>query len=98
MEPATLSLIRAVRVNLKLAINESLSSNQTELVSSYLQIIIMAEGDKWVLEQTNSVALAIKTPGKEGKPVKTARQAVHKFATRELRSLEKAATVASVEE
>ena len=97
LAPATLSLIRAVRANLKLAINESLTTNQTELVSSYLQIIIMSEGEKWIASQTQNVALAIRA-GKEAKPVATARAAVTSFATRELRSLEKGAAVASVEE
>lgn len=86
-----------MRANLKLAINESLTTNQTELVSSYLQIIIMSEGEKWIASQTQNVALAIRA-GKEAKPVATARAAVTSFATRELRSLEKGAAVASVEE
>merc|ERR1712093_255152 len=96
--PQMQSLIRAVRANLKLAINESLTSNQTELISSYLQIIIMSEGEKWILEQTQNVALALRLPGKEGKPVQTAMNAVKNFATRELRTLEKGNAVASVED
>jgi len=90
---------------LKLAINESLTNNQTELISSYLQIIIMAEGDRWVKEQTQNLALILKmksgvkgSAGDEEKPVQWARDAVKNFATRELRQLEKGNAVASVEE
>lgn len=98
MTPQLQSTIRAVRANLKLAINESLTTNQTELVSSYLQIIIMSEGEKWIREQTQNVALALRMPAKEGRPVHTARDAVKTFATRELRTLDKGNAVASVEE
>lgn len=95
--PELQALIRGVRTNLKLAINESISSNQTELVSSYLQIIIMSEGEKWIINQTQSVALAIRA-GKTARPVQTAKSAVQAFATRELKMLEKANAVASVDE
>ena len=91
------SQIRAVRANFKLAINESLTTNQTELVSSYLQIIIMSEGEKWIRDQTQNVSLAIRA-GKSARPVATARNAVRNFATRELRQSEKGNAVASVEE
>lgn len=108
--PSTLSLLRAVRANLKLAINESLTNNQTELISSYLQLIIMSEGEKWVKLSTQNVVSAMKAnsrrqgtagsgaEGEEDRPVKVARKTVVAFATRELRSLEKGSEVASVEE
>lgn len=82
---------------MKLAINESISTNQTELISSYLQIIIMSEGEKWIKDQTQNVSLALRA-GKSARPVNTARKAVTNFATRELRQLEKGNAVASVEE
>jgi hypothetical protein len=99
VDPKMSSLIRAVRANLKLAINASLSANQTDLISSYLQIIIMSEGEKWIRDQTQNVALAIKA-GKSTRPVYTARTAVTNFATKELRQLEKVKgnALASVEE
>ena len=97
LTPDLQSQIRAVRANLKLAINESITSNQTELISSYLQIIIMSEGEKWIRDQTQNVSLAIRA-GKSARPVDTARNAVRNFATRELRQLEKGNAVASVEE
>lgn len=90
-------LIRAVRANLKLAIDASLNTNQTDLISSYLQIIIMSEGEKWIWDQTQNVALALRA-GKSARPVKTARNAVTNFATRQLRQLDKGNALASVEE
>ena len=97
LTPQLQSLIRSVRTNLKLAINESLTTNQTELISSYLQIIIMSEGEKWIVNSTHSVALAVRT-GRSARPVSTARAAVQAFATRELKTVEKGSAVASVEE
>ncbi|KAK9895650.1 hypothetical protein P389DRAFT_67222 [Cystobasidium minutum MCA 4210] len=90
-------LIRAVRANLKLAIDASLNTNQTDLISSYLQIIIMSEGEKWIWDQTQNVALALRA-GKSARPVKTARTAVTNFATKQLRQLDKGNALASVED
>lgn len=95
--PQMNGLIRAVRANLKLAIDASLNTNQTDLISSYLQIIIMSEGEKWIWDQTQNVALALRA-GKSARPVKTARTAVTNFATKQLRQLNKGNTLASVEE
>ena len=41
LEPATRSILRSIRANLKVAIQFGLSSSQTDLIASYLQVIIM---------------------------------------------------------
>ena len=96
-DKATQGLLRAVQANLKLAINYGLASNQTEMISSYLQVINMAQGDKWIRAQAQAVALALRA-GKKSRPVKTAGDAVLAFATSELRTVNKTASVASVED
>ena len=49
-DPATLAVLRKVRANLKLAIDHSLGREQTSLVASYIQILVMAEGQQWVTQ------------------------------------------------
>jgi hypothetical protein len=44
----------------------------------------MSEGDKWVLAQSASIALALRSDPGEGRPVETAEMAVRAFATKEL--------------
>jgi len=90
----TKSLLKALRVNLKLAIDYGLQQSQGDLIASFMQCLIMSEGDKWVWAQTSTVALALRA-GTEGKPVQAAEQAVRKFATKELG---KAASIAALED
>ncbi|KAF8529068.1 hypothetical protein BU17DRAFT_37260 [Hysterangium stoloniferum] len=90
----TKSLLKALRMNLKLAIDYGLQQSQGDLIASFMQCLIMSEGDKWVWAQTSTVALALRT-GTEGKPVQAAEQAVRKFATKELG---KAASIAALED
>jgi hypothetical protein len=71
-----------------------LQQSQGDLIASFMQCLIMSEGDKWVWSQVSTVALALRA-GTEGKPVQAAEQAVRKFATRELG---KAAAIAALED
>ncbi|CAL1702185.1 unnamed protein product [Somion occarium] len=82
-KPATKVLLKALRANLKLAIDFGLATQQSDLIASFLQTLIMSEGDKWVANQASSVGLALRA-GREGKPVHTAAAAVRSFATKEL--------------
>jgi hypothetical protein len=82
-------------INLKLAIDYGLQSSQSDLLASFLQTLIMSEGDKWVWSQITSVSLALRSNPGEGKPVEAAEMAVRAFATRELG---KAAAIAALED
>jgi len=90
----TKPLLKALRTNLKLAIDYGLQRAQSDLIASFLQTLIMSEGDRWVVGQSHNVALTLKA-GTEGKPVSTAEQAVRKFCTKELG---KAELIASLED
>lgn len=81
-------------VGLKLAINEGLAQSQNDLIASFMQTLVMSEGDKWVTAQASTVARALNS-GNEGKPVRVAGEAVRKFTTKELG---KAALIASLED
>lgn len=70
--------------NLKLAIDSSLLLDQPDLVASFLQTLVMSEGDRWLSNQIYLVSLALRSPVGEGKPVHVAGEAVRGFATREL--------------
>ncbi|KAF8517844.1 hypothetical protein JB92DRAFT_3142228 [Gautieria morchelliformis] len=93
-KPRTKTLLKALRVNLKLAIDYGLQQSQGDLIASFMQCLIMSEGDKWVWAQTSTVVLALRA-GTDGKPVQAAEQAVRKFATKELG---KATAIAALED
>ncbi|KAF9569020.1 hypothetical protein CPC08DRAFT_702140 [Agrocybe pediades] len=93
-KPQTQSYLKALRVGLKLAINEGLAKSQNELIASFMQTLIMSEGDKWVFAQVAVVARAL-AAGNAGKPVEVAGSSVRKFATKELG---KAELIASLED
>jgi hypothetical protein len=80
--------------NLRLAIDYGLQRSQSDLIASYLQTLVMSEGDKWVKNSVESVSLCFRA-GVEGKPVAAASRAVRGFATRELA---KAEAIAALED
>ncbi|KAJ3766366.1 hypothetical protein FB446DRAFT_758223 [Lentinula raphanica] len=92
--PQTKRLLKALRTNLKLAIDLGLAKSQSDLTASFMQTLIMSEGDKWIHTQVGNVVIALRA-GTAGEPVKTADAAVRKFATRELG---KAELIASLED
>ncbi|CCM05649.1 uncharacterized protein FIBRA_07879 [Fibroporia radiculosa] len=81
--PRTKMLLKALRINLRLAIDLGLQTSQSDLIASFLQTLIMSEGDKWVWAQVGNVAASLRA-GTAGKPVQTATEAVRSFATKEL--------------
>ncbi|KAF8627235.1 hypothetical protein AX15_004471 [Amanita polypyramis BW_CC] len=93
-KPQTKAILRALRVNLKLAIDFGLAKSQVELTASFMQTLIMSEGDKWVWEQAAAVSRALRADS-SGKPVQEAEATVRRFATRELG---KADLIASLED
>ncbi|KAJ8502434.1 hypothetical protein ONZ45_g11765 [Pleurotus djamor] len=82
-KPQTRVLLKALRANLKLAIDYGLAKSQSDLIASFMQTLVMSEGEKWVRDQTANVSLALRA-GTAGKPVNTASSAVRRFATKEL--------------
>lgn len=69
--------------NLKLAIDYGLHKQQEDLIASFMQTLIMSEGEGWVSDQTAAIAVSLRL-GPEGNPVATAETSIRKFATREL--------------
>ncbi|KAJ7904430.1 hypothetical protein B0H14DRAFT_2328319, partial [Mycena olivaceomarginata] len=93
-DPRTKMVLKALRTNLKLAIDYGLTKTQgSDLTASFLQTLIMSQGETWVLGQAANVGLALRA-GTEGHPVSTADAAVRKFATRELGKADLIATLA----
>ena len=85
---------RPLGVNLKIAIDYGLQKSQKDLMASFLQTLIMSEGDSWISLQTGDIAIALRM-GTEGQPVHNAAAAVRSFATR---NLGKADFIASLED
>ena len=79
---------------MKIAIDYGLQKSQKDLMASFLQTLIMSEGDSWIALQTGDIAVALRM-GTEGKPVHNADAAVRSFATK---SLGKADFIASLED
>lgn len=88
------SLLKALRMNLRLAIDYGLRMDQSDLIASLMQTLIMSEGDRWIQLQSQLVGIALRN-GPPGQPVETAESAIRNFATRELG---KAELIASLEE
>ncbi|EJD53821.1 hypothetical protein AURDEDRAFT_110562 [Auricularia subglabra TFB-10046 SS5] len=82
-QPRTRDLLKALRANLKLAIDFGLQMSQSDLVASFMQALVMSEGEKWVHHQVGLLAIALRAGG-ASKPVQTASEAVRAFATKEL--------------
>ncbi|KAI0723421.1 hypothetical protein C8Q76DRAFT_395056 [Earliella scabrosa] len=93
-KPETKKILKMLRVNLKIAIDYGLQKSQKDLMASFLQTLIMSEGDSWIALQTADVAVALRM-GTEGKPVHNAESAVRSFATK---NLGKADLIASLED
>lgn len=91
-KPRTKTLLKALRTNLKLAIDYGLSKSQSDLTASFMQTLIMSEGDKWVWAQVSTISRALKA-GTVGQPVKTADSVVRRFATKELGKADLIATL-----
>jgi hypothetical protein len=93
-KPSTQILLKALRTNLKLAIDNGVSSGP-DLIASFFQTLVMSEGEVWVWKTVESVTLALRCIPSEGQPVAAAEVAVRSFATRELG---KADLIASLED
>ncbi|KAI0352692.1 hypothetical protein OH77DRAFT_1497725 [Trametes cingulata] len=93
-KPETKKLLKMLRINLKTAIDFGLQKQQKDLMASFLQTLIMSEGDSWIALQTADIAVALRQ-GTAGKPVHEAQEAVRSFATK---SLGKADFIASLED
>ncbi|KAG6900912.1 hypothetical protein C0993_004349 [Termitomyces sp. T159_Od127] len=83
LKPRTKMILKALRTNLKLAIDYGLAKSQSDLTASFLQTLVMSEGDKWLWAQVSSISHALNA-GTAGQPVKAAESAVRRFATKEL--------------
>ncbi|GAA5989082.1 hypothetical protein JCM5350_003588 [Sporobolomyces pararoseus] len=84
MNPSTKATLRALRASLKIAITASLSSTDTSLIASFLQVVIMSEGSRWLLSSSQTLSLAFRT-GPSSKPIQTAEQMMLKWVSRELK-------------
>ncbi|RDB22675.1 hypothetical protein Hypma_010292 [Hypsizygus marmoreus] len=91
-KPKTKMILKALRTNLKLAIDYGLTKSQSDLTASFLQTLIMSEGDKWVWAQASTISHAL-SAGTAGQPVKAADAAVRRFATKELGKADLIATL-----
>ncbi|EIM88281.1 uncharacterized protein STEHIDRAFT_110059 [Stereum hirsutum FP-91666 SS1] len=91
---ATKDLLKSLRISLKQAIDFGLYVEQSDLIASFMQTLIMSEGDQWVVNQVADVSLALRS-GTAGKPVSVAQKAVRRFATKELG---KAKSIAALED
>ena len=73
---------------LKLAIDHALlpSASAPHLLSSYLQVLIMSEGDIFLHRTINDLTLLLRDP--QSKPVEAAEKTVRSFCTKELRGVQ----------
>ncbi|GAA5893500.1 uncharacterized protein JCM6883_003539 [Sporobolomyces salmoneus] len=84
MNPQTKATLRALRASLKIAINASLASSDTSLIASFLQVVIMSEGSRWLLSSSQTLSLAFRT-GPSAHPIETAEKSMLSWVSRELK-------------
>lgn len=65
--------------------NALLPAQQSHLLSSYLQVLIMSEGDSWVHRASHEVGLLMRS--ERSTPAAEAEDRVRRFSTRELRGV-----------
>ncbi|WVQ70508.1 hypothetical protein IAR50_000027 [Cryptococcus sp. DSM 104548] len=94
----TRDILKGLRVNLKLAIDYSLHSSSPHLLASYLQVLIMSEGDEFIYKSISDLALIFRSPSplSKSKPVEAAELTVRRFCTKQLREVQEG--VGEVEE
>ena len=80
--------------SLKVAIDYGLQSSQSDLLASFLQTLVMSEGDTWIREQVKFVGAALRR-GPSARPVEVARSSINRVATR---ALGKAPLIADLED
>ncbi len=90
LDPRTMSRLRKIRVNLKLAIDHSIFQDQTSLLASYLQVLVMSEGSPFLHSAIEDVAHCMSTrysAATDGgaDPVARSRSQVMQFVTESLR-------------
>jgi hypothetical protein len=90
----SLLLIVASGGSLKVAIDYGLQSSQSDLLASFLQTLVMSEGDSWIQEQVKLVGTALRQ-GPSACPVEVARTSVKRVATH---ALGKAPLIADIED
>lgn len=61
-------------------------SSSSSLLSSYLQVLIMSEGDSFLHKAIYDISLLLRDP--ESKPVTAAEDLIRRFCTKELRGVE----------
>jgi hypothetical protein len=84
---STLQQYTPLTSQLKLAIDNALlpSASAPHLLSSYLQVLIMSEGDVFLHRTITDLVLLLRDPS--SKPVEVAEQTVRRFCTKELRGV-----------
>jgi len=90
----SLLLIVAPGGSLKVAIDYGLQSSQSDLLASFLQTLVMSEGDSWIQKQVKLVGTTLKQ-GPSACPVEVARTSVKRVATH---ALGKAPLIADIED
>ncbi|CDS00020.1 uncharacterized protein SPSC_02692 [Sporisorium scitamineum] len=90
LDPRTMARLRKIRVNLKLAIDHSIFQDQTSLLASYLQVLVMSEGSPFLHSAIEDVAhcltlrFSVHSDG-GADPVERSRSQVMQFVTDALR-------------
>ncbi|KAI9512168.1 hypothetical protein F5148DRAFT_1273809 [Russula earlei] len=81
------SILVSIRGSLKVAIDYGLQSSQIDLLASFMQTLVMSEGDHWIQEQLKL--------GPSACPVEVARTSIKRIATH---ALNKAPLIAELED
>lgn len=83
MQPQAQSILRSVRSNLRVAIQFGIQNQCTNLLASYLQVIVMSEGQTWIEQCATSIGQTLVTSGAR-RALQVAADGVAQFVRHEL--------------
>jgi len=83
-KPEAKEVLKLLRLNLGLAIDFGLQTHQQNLIPSFMQTLVMSEGEQWVKESAAHIASLLHDKG--AKPVASADTAVRRFFTPRLKN------------
>ncbi|KAL1739394.1 hypothetical protein HDZ31DRAFT_77629, partial [Schizophyllum fasciatum] len=71
-------VLKALRTNLKLAIDHDLARDRSDLAASFMQVLVMSEGERWVAAQAEAVGRELRVArDRAGEGLGVLRAAMH---------------------
>lgn len=100
-DPRTMERLRKLRGTLKLAVDHSLATDQTQLLSSYVQVLFMSSGTSFITDSIATLCTSLRacfssSATATSDPVSEARESILQFVNHSLKKRDKVAAVSDL--